>query len=348
MLLLAAFLLTVACNASVELERRVFSNDDTTLPYRIYIPSEVADGDTHCPVVVFLHGAGERGDNNEDQLKNAINTLFERNDGLMKGAIVIVPQCPEGNMWVDTPWENGNYSTDEISESNELAAVCELTDEICKTYNADRDRVYAIGISMGGFGVWDLIVRHNDIFAAAMPICGGGDPSKASLLVDTPIFTFHGTADPSVPYEGTEEMVSAIEDCGGRSIVFYSYENAGHGIWDEACAEPDVLEWLFSAKLSDRYPAEAEVSAPTISDTETSELDDTSGSQTTSEPSEESYEPSSENAEDSAGAVSSAAASEEIGDDVGEISDLAVIIIILAVTLALAAVTVTVKLRKKK
>lgn len=257
-------------------DAETFTSEDTTLPYRIYVPSDYDESESY-PLVLFLHGAGERGSDNESQLNKALPTLFEREDGLIKEAIVIVPQCPADNQWVDTPWENGNYSVDEIPESNELSAVVKLVESICDKYSIDKARVYVIGISMGGFGTWDLIIRHNDIFAAAMPVCGGADPSKAEELVNTPIFTFHGTADPSVPYDGTAEMVEAIEDLGGRLINFVTYDGEGHGIWDNACAEEGVIEWIFSQKLSDRYPemfapeeTEAETETETISVTEAS------------------------------------------------------------------------------
>ena len=248
-----------------------YTNGDTVLPYRIFVP-ENYDPAQKYPLILFLHGAGERGNDNSAQLKNAVQVLFDREDGLAETAIVIAPQCPEGEQWVDTPWADGNYSVDEIPESDELSAVCALVFDIAKKYSVDSNRIYAMGISMGGFGTWDLIMRHNDTFAAAVPICGGADPSKAELLVSTPIYTFHGTADTSVPYEGTEEMVNAIEDAGGRNIFFVPYQGAGHGIWNDACSEDGLLEWLFAQNLTDRYPDKADNKGEeTVSGTETEE-----------------------------------------------------------------------------
>lgn len=252
-----------------------FVLEETILPYRIYVPEDYNE-DNQYPLVVFLHGAGERGRDNDLQLKNAVQTLFDREDGLMMQSIVIAPQCPEGEQWVDTPWAEGNYSTDEIPESNELKAVVELVHSLTQKYSVDNSRIYAMGVSMGGFGTWDLIIRHNDIFAAAAPMCGGGDPSKAPLLIDTPIYTFHGTADNSVPFEGTEEMVNAIEDESGRKINFIVYEGEGHNIWEKASAEPDWVSWIFEQKLTDRYPEYDEpqdttVTEPVENDTEPAE-----------------------------------------------------------------------------
>lgn len=231
-----------------------FSFEGEIMPYRLYVPQDYSE-ENEYPLVVFLHGAGERGKDNDIQLKNAVQTLFDRADGLMAQSIVIAPQCPEGEQWVDTPWADGNYSVDAVPESNELQTVVALVSSIKESYSVDSARVYAMGVSMGGFGTWDLMIRHNDIFAAAAPMCGGSDPSKASLLVDTPIYTFHGTADSTVPFEGTEEMVGAIEYEGGRLINFVVYDGDGHGIWEKAAAEADWVEWLFSQKLTDRYSA---------------------------------------------------------------------------------------------
>ncbi|MBQ8208237.1 MAG: prolyl oligopeptidase family serine peptidase [Clostridia bacterium] len=270
-----------------------FSHDGLILPYRLYVPEDY-NAENEYPLVVFLHGAGERGRDNDLQLKNAVQTLFDREDGLMSNSIVIAPQCPENEQWVDTPWADGNYSTDEIPESNELAAVVALVDSMAKEYSIDKARIYAMGVSMGGFGTWDLITRHNDIFAAAAPICGGGDPSKAELLINTPIYTFHGTADNSVPYEGTAEMVEALEDIGSRLINFITYDGEGHGIWEMASAEADWLEWLYEQKLTDRYPeideteADTETEAPEITDTDAASDSVQSESAITTEPSPES------------------------------------------------------------
>ncbi len=255
--LLSLTLSVSAINIYEEFEKAEFTNEDAVLPYRIFIPEDYSEGKKY-PMMVFLHGAGERGNDNEAQLKNALGTLFNRDDGLMLNTIVIAPQCPKDNQWVDTPWADGNYSIDEVPESNELKAVVALTEEICESYSVDRTRIYVSGVSMGGFGTWDLITRHNDIYAAAAPMCGGGDPSKAELLADTMIYTFHGTEDTSVPYSGTAEMVSAIEETGSRLISFVSYKGEGHVIWEMASDEAGWLEWLYEQKLSDRYPDKLE------------------------------------------------------------------------------------------
>lgn len=272
-ILLTALTLTILCvgvsasSAWFDVNERFgseeFTYEDTTLPYRIYVPEDYSEDSTY-PLVVFLHGAGERGTDNEKQLSAFLPTLFNRRDGMILNAIVIAPQCPEDNKWVDTPWELGNYFLDETPESNELKTVVALIEKIKNDYSVDTDKVYAVGLSMGGFGVWDLLMRHSEIFAAGIPMCGGGDPTKASILADIPIYTFHGTVDEAVPFDGTAEMVYTIEEVEfGTKINFGIYNAVGHGIWDKVAQEEGILEWLFAQNLSDRKTEE-----PATSDTD--------------------------------------------------------------------------------
>ncbi len=250
--------------------KETFEFEGTTLPYRLYVPEDF-DASKEYPLVLFLHGAGERGDDNEAQLKNAVQILFDREDKLIHDAIVVAPQCPEDNQWVDTPWVDGNYSVADVPESNELATAVELVRSLTEIYPCDTSRLYVMGISMGGFGAWDAMMRHEGFFAAGIPICGGADPEMAEIFVETPVFTFHGTADGTVPYEGTEEMVEAIEDLGSRVINFISYKGDGHGIWDKAAKEEGLTEWLFAQKLErEAEPAETLLEESTAEPEETS------------------------------------------------------------------------------
>ena len=227
------------------------ASDRTRLPYRIYVPSNY-DPAKEYPVLLFLHGAGERGNGNDKQLVHVVGNLFNLKDSPVFDAIVICPQCPEGNQWVDTPWANGSYSTTAVKQSNESKALVELLDKVAETYSTDLDRYYVMGISMGGFGTWDLIMRYPDKFAAAVPICGGADPSMAEVLKNHPIYTTHSTDDPVVPASGTHEMVEALQNAGSTAIKFDKDTGYGHDIWTSFTKQPEVMEWLFAQKLSDR------------------------------------------------------------------------------------------------
>ncbi len=253
-------------NGTATFKAMTVTNGTTTLNYRIYIPQQASSQAT--PVLFFFHGAGESAGyaapNNEPaNFYEGFNGLFNDNDSPILDSIVIVPQCPGqtlnasdvSNRWVNIPtWTTNPYSTDAISESKQLDTVLKLLKYYDESdgIQIDRDQIYAMGMSMGGFATWDLLVRHSDIFAAAIPICGGCDVSKASLLKDVPIYTFHGTADTTVYPTGTNQMVTALQDVGNTKVTYVRYEGSGHAIWNQAMATDGLMEWLYSQKLSDR------------------------------------------------------------------------------------------------
>ena len=172
----------------------------------------------------------------------------------MDECIFLVPQCPTDELWVDWPWENGNYNLDEIPESKALSTVMKILNKVITDYAADTNRVYIMGISMGGFGTWDALVRHESTFAAGVPLCGGGDPSKAEILREIPIWCVHGTVDSAVPFAGTEEMYNTIIAAGGERITFEPMEGMNHNIWDYATTNGALIDWLFAQNLELRYP----------------------------------------------------------------------------------------------
>jgi predicted peptidase len=238
-----------------------------SLQYILAKPVDLQEGEV-LPLVVFLHGAGERGNDNEKQFFHCVQYLADH----MPETIIVAPQCPEGQQWVDTPWSLGAYSIEEVPESDEMIAVMELLDELKEKYSVDTDRIYAAGISMGGFGTWDIMMRHNDVFAAGIPVCGGGDPSQAENLVDVPLFVFHGDKDDAVPVSGSRDTVQAIKDAGGTKVEYVEYAGAGHGIWNNAFATEGLLEKLLQQRLSDRIPVEESSEEPSedVSDTSAS------------------------------------------------------------------------------
>jgi predicted peptidase len=226
-------------------------SDGSKLPYRLYVP-ENYDPQQEYPLLVVLHGAGERGNDNESQLRNMLLAMFNLKNSPVRNAIILAPQCPAGQQWVDTPWAKGNYDITKVKESNELAGVVEIVDNLWYEYSIDGDRIYAMGLSMGGFGTWDLLMRHKDVFAAGVPICGGGDPSMADALSDVPIYTFHGSIDTTVPVAGTREMAQALQDVGSTVFTYEELDGMAHGIWETVAARADVIKWLFSQSLADR------------------------------------------------------------------------------------------------
>ena len=230
-----------------EFSKETYTGAFGTIPYRLYIP---ASGAKNAPVVLFMHGAGERGTDNELPLRAALEA-FTKSNPVVHDAIFIVPQCPEEEQWVMTPWYDVSYSVEKVPESWENKTVLEILEKVVSETGADRDRIYVMGLSMGGFATWDLIMRHGELFAAAMPICGGADPTQAEKVKDIPIQTFHGDIDEAVPVDGTRQMVAALKAVGGN-ITYTEYPGAGHWTWDMACSTDGIGEWMFSKRLSDR------------------------------------------------------------------------------------------------
>lgn len=228
------------------------------LPYRYYFPSDYdADGGKTYPILIFLHGAGERGTDNTSHVSindTLFQTLIGRDD-----CILLAPQCAANYRWVEHDWGLGSYTADEVA-SPMLSAAMALLKETIENEAVDASRVYAMGLSMGAFGVWDMLIREPDLFAAAIPSEGAGDPSKAELLVDIPIWTFHGDQDAAVPVTGTREMVAAIKEAGGKNIKYTEFAGRGHGCWYTVWESAETYRWLFSQVNASALPAEPDAS----------------------------------------------------------------------------------------
>lgn len=235
-------------NVHNTLDRKVHVTEEgTRLPYRLYLPADYSE-DIAYPVMLFLHGAGERGTDNSAQLNNVIQKLYNDKSSPFYQCILVVPQCPNEQQWVNTPWGNGNYRLDNIPQSSALTAAVDLLDSVIETYSINPDRQYVMGISMGGYGTWDLLMRYPERFAAAIPICGAADRTKAKSLVNVPIWTFHDTTDGTVPASGTQLMVKAIQAAGGTLIQYTETAQYGHGVWDSAVETDGLFDWLFSQR----------------------------------------------------------------------------------------------------
>lgn len=215
------------------------------MPYRLYLPSNYTEGKEY-PVFVYLHGAGHRGNDNYLPMSNHVFNFFNHENVPMDEAIVLVPQCPSNMQWVNQPWKNGNYNLKDIPESVPMKTVVALINEIKETYSTDENRYYIYGMSMGGFGVWDIIARHPRLFAAAYPICGGGPEDAVFILKDIPIWTIHSDDDATVPFAGTERMVKLITEAGGTKIRFTRLTGYGHAIGTIGTTNSEVFEWLFA------------------------------------------------------------------------------------------------------
>ena len=228
-----------------------------TLPYRMHAPAApVPEGGNGYAVFIHLHGAGERGTDNEAQTSTGMElvrkVIREKGDQ----TIVLIPQCPTDAQWVDVPFEQGVYSVNQVKMSTYLTAVMELLAQVKKDYPVDENRLYLAGLSMGAYATWDLLARYPDTFAAAIPVCGGADPSKAENMKEVAIRTYHSADDPIVPVSGTRAMVQALEEAGGN-IEYKEYTNLSHSCWSRAFNLSDQVDWLFSQSRKEEEPTPA-------------------------------------------------------------------------------------------
>ena len=198
--------------------------------YLLFLPEEYGkDPAKKWPVIMFLHGSGERGsDLNRVKVHGPPKIVEQKKDFPF---IVVSPQLPEGQWW----------------DSQVLVA---LLDDVLASHAADPDRVYLTGLSLGGYGTWETAVRYPDRFAAIAPICGGGIPFRAQSLKNIPVWAFHGDKDTAVPVERSIEMVEAVKRAGGDAQLT-RYPDAGHDSWTETYDNPELYAWL----LAHRRPA---------------------------------------------------------------------------------------------
>ncbi len=241
--ILAASLLGGLFSTAAELDTREFTaKDGTVVKYRWSAPDKIEPGKTY-PLVLFLHGSGERGDDNTAQLRHGVHAILAGAAKLDQPIFLIAPQCPKDRWWTPVDMEKKRLSA--AGQPNVLIeAVLALVDETTTTQPVDAKRFYLTGISMGGFATWDVLGRVPDKIAAAVPICGGGDSSQAAKFKDVPIWAFHGEADPVVPVKTTREMISALETAGGKP-KFTSYPNVEHDSWTRTYDDLTVIRWIF-------------------------------------------------------------------------------------------------------
>lgn len=217
------------------------------LPYRFHKPSNIEAGKKY-PLVLFLHGAGERGGDNRLQFLRFTTAPFWEK----YACYVLAPQCParppggpDGeSVWVQTGFGAPSH-TMKATPSWPLGLSMELLDKIIADNNIDPSRIYITGLSMGGYGTWEILQREQQKFAAAMPVCGGADSSFASKLNHVPLWVFHGSDDTTVPPGRSRDMVNKIIQYGGKPI-YTEFPGVGHGAWAVTYNDQKVWDWLFA------------------------------------------------------------------------------------------------------
>ncbi len=213
------------------------------LPYRMMRPENLEPGKKY-PLVIFLHGAGERGNDNEVQLVHGVKDFANPGARKKYPCFLVAPQCPVNKQWVQVPWSSPSHDMPP-KPSQPASLLVGLLDSLQKTLPIDADRVYITGLSMGGYGSWDLLARQPERFAAAVPVCGGGDEKKAERMKNVPIWAFHGGQDGAVPVSRSRNMVNAVNQAGGWA-KYTEYPEVGHDSWNACYADPEMMAWLFA------------------------------------------------------------------------------------------------------
>jgi predicted peptidase len=204
------------------------TKQDQQLRYWIYLPKNyVANAQEKFPLVLFLHGSGERGANLDLVKKHGPPSILGVHPEL-DSCIIVSPQCPSQQWW----------------NTGDLKLLC---DDLLKSHPIDSSRVYLTGLSMGGFATWTLLAEYPQFWAAAVPICGGGDPQKAASFKHVPLWVFHGAKDPAVPLKASQEMVDALKSVGADP-KFTIYPEEAHQSWIPAYKDPSLWKWLLSQK----------------------------------------------------------------------------------------------------
>ncbi len=232
-------------------ERQLFLQGNDTLACRILSPIHFSP-EKKYPLIVFLHGSGERGDDNEAQLKWGGDVFLDSAKREDYPAIIVFPQCPKDSSWsVRTRRKDTTgqflFPTD-LPPTRPLQLVMNFIDTLISTGMVDTKRIYIGGLSMGGFGTFEILWRRPELFAAAFPICGGGNPQTAKIYgKNFPMWVFHGEKDEAVPPENSRIMVEALKKAGAK-VKYTEYPGVKHDSWINAFAEPELFPWLFSQK----------------------------------------------------------------------------------------------------
>lgn len=221
---------------------KAFQPKDPNAPkckYLLFLPEGYAQGDAkkRWPLMLFLHGAGERGTNLTLVKKHGPPKLVEKDRSFP--FVLVSPQCPRRRWW-------------------DVKVLTGLLDDVVKTHAVDKDRIYVTGLSMGGFGTWALAAATPGRFAAIVPICGGGKTGAAKQIKDIPTWVFHGGRDGVVPPARSRQMVDAMKAAGAKSVQLTIYPQAGHDSWSKTYDNPELYKWLLKQTLKARRGAKAQ------------------------------------------------------------------------------------------
>ena len=249
--LLIVFLFLCSTLTYAQFESASYMINGYTIPYQVMFPKDY-DATKQYPLLVFLHGAGERGSDNEKQLTHGKDFMIDHFQAEYP-AIVIAPQCPEGSYWSNVEKQTlGNKTTFTFGLSDKATPSMEtlvyLITNLINSGKVDQSKVYVGGLSMGSMGTYELLWRMPNTFAAAFAICGGGDISKVQYYTkNTALWIFHGSADSVVPVQFSQQMYEALKSVGNE-VKYTEYPDVNHGSWINVFQNKELVPWLLSHK----------------------------------------------------------------------------------------------------
>ena len=253
LLAFALLFLSLQIFAQGVFEKKSFVNEaGQSLFYQILFPVNY-DPSIKYPVVLVLHGAGERGDDNVAQMKYGTQVFLNPENQQKFPAIVIFPQCPKDSYWSSVKIDRTQKPTSFVFDYSQninwpLQSAVDLVKSLVKTKVANKKRLYIMGLSMGGMGTMEAVSKNPKMFAAAIPICGGADLTYVKKYAKKlPLWVNHGDADAVVPVRHSRELVAALQDAGAN-VTYTEYPGVNHNSWDNTFAQPTLLSWLFSFK----------------------------------------------------------------------------------------------------
>ena len=230
---------------SQEFSKELFVSDKDSLPYRLLLPKNF-DNAKKYPLIVFLHGAGERGNDNELQLVHGKDLFINMNKNNNFPSIVVFPQCSKNSYWANVSRINNSFSfLDDPTENTSLKLVEGMIYELQRNFKINSNQIYVGGLSMGGMGTFELVYRNPDMFAAAFAICGGANPKIGEKISKTNWRIYHGDKDFVVPVKLSIDMYNSIKSFN-KNVYLKIYPNVNHNSWDNVFREPDLFKWLFS------------------------------------------------------------------------------------------------------
>ncbi len=225
--------------------------NDEEFHYRLMKPAKQEPGQKY-PLVIFLHGAGERGSDNVKQLTYFPTQMAQLSYREQFPCFVLAPQCRDNHRWMNFDWNIPEDPKMEKSPSEQIQTVILMIETTLKNEDIDPDRVYLTGLSMGGFGSFDLGIRHPDWFAAIAPICGAADPAKISAIKDVPVWIVHGGDDTTVRPDRSRSAVKALKEAGGHP-TYVELPGVGHNSWTPAYEDKDgLVPWMFRQRRDAR------------------------------------------------------------------------------------------------